>query len=158
MKKIKFIILCMILLIFVFVLSACTGVPNSKKEIFKKYQIYFDNIKSFMLLEQADKSDYQTYSIIYDDSHKIVDLYGITQPLTEKELTDLNIIINAFNHDFSFIGVSSERVSFGGNGNDMFVYSVNGKSPKWFYSPFSKMKFSKEKLSENWFYLYNHVR
>lgn len=159
-KKIfLFLIILFIVLNQIVLVWMKNDVPTSRKEIFKEYQVHFEIIKDFILAEPLAKSQSETYILTYDDKReKIVDIYGISQTLTERELESLNLILEIFRYDFSFIEVDGNRVNFGGDGSDMFIYSINGKSPKWFYYRFDGLSFSRERLSEKWFYLYHHIR
>lgn len=148
-------------LLFIFVvaiiLCACTP-PNTRVDVFMDYQSDFERLRDFMLDEKDVDSEYKTYGIVYGIDGKISGIYGISQDLGNTELESLNNILNAFRTDFSFIGVGQGRVSFGGNGNDMFVYTVDDSFPKWFYSPNDDTKYTREKLDNNWYHLYNNAR
>lgn len=143
--------------IIAIVLCACTS-PNTRAVVFFDYQADFERLKDFMLDERNVDGEYETYGIVYDIDGKISGIHGISQDLGKAELKSLNNLLNAFKTDFSFIGVGEGRVSFGGNGNDMFVYTVDDSIPKWFYSPNDRMRYTKEKLYNNWYHLYNNAR
>lgn len=66
---------------------------------------------------------------------------------------------NAFSQDFSFINVTKERISYGGEGNFMYVYTIDGQKPTYFYSKDSDVaSFKTIHLKGNWYLLVNRAR
>ena len=66
----------------------------------------------------------------------------------------LNKINDCFkNYDFSHIEITDERISYGGLGYRMYVYSRNGKVPKYYYHEGDGMHPDVYKLDENWYLL-----
>lgn len=72
--------------------------------------------------------------------------------------TALYDIKKAFKYDLSLISVTDTRISYGGQGNEMFVYSLNGKKPKYFLDEEYDISFSTYSLGDDWYYLFLRVR
>jgi len=60
--------------------------------------------------------------------------------------------------DFSMICVSSSRIDFSGLGNRAFVFSRDGKKPKYFYSKDDGINFNIANLGGGWFFLMHYIR
>ena len=62
-----------------------------------------------------------------------------------------------FGEEYSdYIDVTEERIDYGGLGNYLYVYSRNGKRPKYFYSPNPKKDrtfFKTYYLIDDWYLL-----
>lgn len=63
-----------------------------------------------------------------------------------------------FTYDFSYISVTDNRISYGGEGNEMYVYVLKGDKPDYFFSSTKKSSFSTYNLGNNWYYLFLKVR
>ena len=143
--------------LFCFVVLAGCG-PRSRLDVFTESQKDFERIVEILLAECEGKCDRKFFSLEYDAEGRIINICGVTSVLSVDDLDSINAISDAFTFDFSFIEVYDERVSFGGEGNEMYVYTLKNKPPKWFYAPDDGVDFSKEKLTENWYFLYNNIR
>ena len=62
-------------------------------------------------------------------------------------------INDAFYSDFSFIDITPERISFGGLGSGMYVFSLDKKAPDYFYHKGDDMSEDVYSLGDNWYYL-----
>ncbi len=84
-----------------------------------------------------------------------VGLYENGNIYPEQEIQNaFNNILNAFQHyEFSFVEITPERVSYGGLGYRMYVYSRNGKVPDYFYHKGDRMDEDCYYLGDNWYLL-----
>ncbi|MBP3579803.1 MAG: hypothetical protein J6K12_01005 [Clostridia bacterium] len=60
--------------------------------------------------------------------------------------------------EFSLIYVTKERISYGGIGHNMYVYSRNGKKPTYFYHKGDGVIYDTYKLKDGWYLLRNIAR
>ena len=61
-------------------------------------------------------------------------------------------------YDYSFIAVTSERISYYGDGYRMYVYSRNGKAPDYYYHYGDRQRPEVYSLGDNWYLLTNYKR
>lgn len=121
----------------------------SREEIafFKQYKADFVLIKDY-LHEKFDQND-TDLAISFD--------FGVsTYPHNVKlEIKSAFARIKpAFKgYEFSFADVTTERISFGGLGYRMYVFSKDGKAPKYFYYPGDGMHFECFTLGDDWYLL-----
>lgn len=148
-------ILCMIVLFFVIPLHTINRKENT---VFSEHQNEFNYIKKITLLNSNWYGEKEIYSIMKDESRNIVGMYGFPVPLDDNALNSLNLISEAFKYDFSFISVSNGRVSFGGDGYEMYVYMLNYSRPDYFYHRNDGMNFSVTPLKNGWYYLFSNHR
>lgn len=103
------------------------------------------------VLSDIETREDELYSVIHNEEGNF-EIYDFPVELNENQLYSLNQISNAFSTDFSFIKITENRITYGGNGTDMFVYSKDGKKPEYFYYKGDKIRFSVQKLGDNWYY------
>lgn len=78
--------------------------------------------------------------------------------LSEDKIALIGKIEEAFTYDFSYVSISETMVTYGGDGYEKFVYSLDGKRPKSFWRDGTKTSFRTYYLGENWYYLFLRVR
>lgn len=161
MKKILALLIVLLLCI------SSTGCRVSQGKNKEYWQVAFEiNKSSFektneFLLEQYSlaKTDRLTFALSLLKPEKKIDkiysgyLHGYIylDDETKQLLTDISTV---FRYDFSTISVEKKRISYYGEGNEMFVYSLDGKKPKTFWPDGTKAKFSTYSLGDNWYYLF----
>ena len=74
--------------------------------------------------------------------------------ITEDIIESLSNVKQAFNYDFSIISITETRISYGGEGYEMFVYSLDGEKPKYFWSDDRNKPFNIYSLGDDWYYLF----
>lgn len=142
-----------VFIIFVLCLSACTIKDTEKIENFENYKSNFNEINQ-LLIGFLDDGKEGIYLVVKGDEYKVTNLYFDGDiALNNSQLIAINNIDELFTTDFSLIYVSSDRISYGGLGGEMYVYTFNGDSPDYFYSKDDKDKFTTYWLSDNWFLL-----
>ena len=65
---------------------------------------------------------------------------------------------NYLKKDFEFIEYTPDRVSFQGDGQNMVVYSINGKIPNYFFYKGDKMSFRVYDVRNKWYILIANLR
>lgn len=126
-------------------------------EKFQLYKTDFESVNEFICSMPVTGSN--SFSIIYKNN-VITSLYdGRDIPLPNEIKTSLNTIDdNLFYMDFSFIDVTEYRISYGGLGNIMYVFSRNGEIPDYFYHEEDNIDYTTYVLTENWYKLVNVAR
>ena len=146
---------CCVLVFMVFMncFSGCT--KNTEKiDIFNEHESSFTEINNLMIEFLNDGQD-GLYSIEKDDEYFIVSLYynGKDITLNDSQLKAINDIKGLYTSDFSMIDVSTDRISYGGLGHEMYVYTFDGSKPDYYYSDDEKDAFETYQLSDNWYLL-----
>lgn len=151
MKKIIFVLISIILSL---PLCSCSTVSNDNDS-----GICTDDFEAIndVLLSIETEKDITLFSVA-SEKGKNTEIYDFPIELNENQLYSLNKISDAFTTDFSFIAITENRISYGGEGNDMFVYSIDGKRPKYFYHKGDKVDFSVENLDNNWYFCHARIR
>lgn len=150
MKRVLIIISTFIYLLLV--LSSCSSDNFNLKISTDDFEAIND-----LLLSLETKEDRLSFSVITQNK-KNIEIYNFPVELDEKQLDSLNNMANAFSTDFSFIEITENRIAYGGDGNEMFVYSINGETPKYFYFKGDNINFSSEYLGNNWFFCCAKIR
>ncbi len=153
MKKIIFILIITLLSLSLLFCSCSVSSNNSNLEICTDD---FEAINDLLLSIETNK-DKLIFSVIAQNG-KNTEIYNFPIELNENQLNSLNQIANAFSTDFSFIEITENRITYGGEGSDMFVYSINGKTPKYFYFKGDNINFSVKELENNWYYCHAKIR
>ncbi len=132
----------------------CPKYDEEEIELFQKYQGDFILINDYIL---------ENYSHLEDESILVcVENREITQLFNDGEDIFLppeikaafNSIHEAFlNYEFSFVDITEDRISYGGLGYRMYVFSRNGKVPNYFYSPDDNMHEEIFVLGNDWYLL-----
>ena len=78
--------------------------------------------------------------------------------LTEDIKESLNNVKQTFYYGFSMISITENRISYGGEGYEMFVYSLDGKKPKYFWHNDRNNSFKIYSLGDDWYLLSLRLR
>lgn len=153
MKKVVFILISTLLSLSL-LLCSCSSASNNSN-----LQVCTDDFEAIndILLSIETKKDKLVFSV-KTQKEKNTEIHDFPIELDENQLNSLNQIANAFSTDFSFIEITENRISYGGEGSDMFVYSKDGKKPKYFYFKGDKVDFSVENLGNNWYFCHARIR
>lgn len=163
MKKLMLFIISFILIINI---TACGKMDNNVKTAFEI------NKPSFEILNQFFKDYYASseltgeelnFSFSFNENEKCVNEiyaghlcdYIVLEDEIAKALYDVK---KTFKYDFSLISVTNIRISYGGIGNEQFVYSLNGERPKYFFDKEDDASFSSYSLGDDWYYLFLRTR
>ena len=76
----------------------------------------------------------------------------------EEKIKEIGNYLNTLVKDFEFIEYTPDRVSFQGDGQNMVVYSINGKIPNYFFYKGDKMSFRVYDVRNNWYILIANLR
>lgn len=158
-KKILFCCLIVFIVLIVFILFINCLLRRTKKntevrEIFKEHKSSFTEINNLMI-EFLNDGQEGIYGIVKDDERFIVSLYhnGKDITLSDSQLKAINDIKKLYTTNFSTIYVSDDRIAYGGLGREMYVYTFDGKKPKYYYSKDGEDSFKTYRLSDNWYLL-----
>ena len=154
MKKLKIPVIILAVIALVIVYNKLPKYDKEEIELFQKYKEDFILINDYIL---------ENYSHLDDESiHVCVENMEITQLFNDGEDIFLppeikaafNSIHEAFlNYEFSFVEITEDRISYGGLGYRMYVFSRNGKVPDYFYSPDDNMHEEVYALGDDWYLL-----
>lgn len=162
-NKIKIMVSIIITMIFCFSLSSCrqnNSQLNSKQVAFDINRSDFDKLNQFFedQYSSANTNELTFVICVSKETGKIEKLYsGYLQEyicITEDIVESLNNVKQAFNYDFSIISITETRISYGGEGYEMFVYSLDGEKPKYFWSDDRNKPFRIYSLGDDWYYLF----
>ena len=164
-KKKSFVIVIFVLSILIVGYFICRSISQkSERTRFFLFKDDFALVNNYILGISVNHDD-SSFNIIRDDAGNILSLVAFydDQITEDVKLIPENTIIDALNNiDESFIGsfdyidVTEERIDYGGLGNYLYVYSRNGKRPKYFYSPNPKKDrtfFKTYYLIDDWYLL-----
>lgn len=150
----KPIIICATILVVLLTYFCFPRYSAKEKEKFEGYKEDFVLITEYIIAELSHiESD--SVLIIWDrETQKFLSLYydkNIYVP--ENIMQAFDHINDAFYSDFSFIDITPERISFGGLGSEMYVFSLDKKAPDYFYHKGDDMSEDVYSLGDNWYYL-----
>lgn len=163
-KKLFNIFLIVISILFVCLATLVFSHEKQRRTELNKFiecQNDFDIINNYILNLCSD-SNRVSFQIQYDDhkTSKLKMYIGDSMQGQEIELEEDcknaldNIKQNLMPSDFSFIDVTTDRVSYGGLGNRMYVFLKEGKKPNYFYSPKdNKTIYTIYNLNNSWYLL-----
>lgn len=164
-KKKSFVIVIFVLSILIIGYFICRSISQkAERTRFFLFKDAFELVNDYILGISVNHDD-SSFNIIRDDAGNILSLVAFydDQITEDVKLIPENTIIDALNNiDESFIGsfdyidVTKERIDYGGLGNYLYVYSRNGKRPKYFYSPNPKKDrtfFKTYYLIDDWYLL-----
>lgn len=165
-KKKSFVIVIFVLSILIVGYFICRSI--SQKEERTRFFLFKDDFElanDYILGISVNHND-SSFNIIRDDAGNILSLVAFydDQITEDVKLIPENTIIDALNNidesfiigSFDYIDVTEERIDYGGLGNYLYVYSRNGKRPKYFYSPNPKKDrtfFKTYYLIDDWYLL-----
>lgn len=116
----------------------------------------FEAINDKLLSLETQKE--KTLFSVITQKGKNTEIYHFPVELNERQLNSLNQLADAFSTDFSFIEITEARITYGGDGGDMFVYSIDGSTPNYFYYAGDNVRFSVESLGNNWYFCHARLR
>ena len=130
-------------------------IPKYDKEEIEKFELYkndFEFITEYII--QNFDSENDSVLVFYEPDGSVY-LYNEGENYLSKELQNaFNSISDAFeNYDFSFVDITQGRISFAGLGYRMYVYSRNGKVPRYYYFDDDGMHPDIYSLGDNWYLL-----
>lgn len=158
LKSIKSFLMIGFVIIILFLLSRCPKYDTEEIKRFKLYKQEFQEITEY-ICENCDSDERKIVSVCFENS-RIVSLYydGNYAQLSDEMILFFNKIKNIYTGDFSHIEVTPKRISYGGLGNRMYVYSRNGKVPDYFYHKGDGMNEDCFYLGDNWYLLMYYHR
>lgn len=151
MKKVLFIFVPVIISLLL-----CSCIVHSDNGAFEKHKKDFEIINDLMLSVESGEDD--GYLLVFDEENTVTELYGFPYELDDSQLYSLNQIVDAFFMSFDYIEITENRISYKGEGNQMYVYSKDGKKPKYFHCKGDNISFSVEDLGDNWYYCFARIR
>ena len=159
----KYIKVFIFTIIIIFSFCSCSQHSNdfdSKKNTFNINKDSFDKLNQYFL-EQFSSIDTNELNFAFSVSketgriEKLYSSYLHEYIYLEEDIIELISNVNdSFNYDFSIVSVTNTRISYGGEGNEMFVYSLDGSKPRYFWEDNEKASFSIYVLDENWYFLF----
>lgn len=160
MKYIKVLIFTIII---IFSFCSCSQHSNdfdSIKNTFNINKDSFDELNQYFL-EQFSSIDNNELNFAFSVSketgriEKLYSSYLNEYIYLEEDIIELlSNVNNSFNYDFSIVSITNTRISYSGEGNEMFVYSLDGSKPRYFWEDNKETSFSIYALDENWYYLF----
>lgn len=158
-----------LVLLICFIFCSCT---NRKTAQPLTVTAFSTNIEAFIELNEF-LLDYSSSIIANDEELTLIldfsnengnlekiysDYYDDYISLDENIIKYFSIVKKSFKYDFSIISITSTRISYGGEGYEMYVYSLDGKKPNSFWPDKNTSSFSTYYLGDNWYYLFLKVR
>ena len=158
MTKKSWLIIIVSIIVVVCIVGATSSLfPKCDKEEIETFETYKEDFEKINkhIIENYGNSTNKTNIHIDKQIYQIVGLRDGEKIALDKETKrSLNSIVPAFKgYDFSFINVSTERVSYCGEGYRMYVYSRNGKAPTFYYYEGDGMHPAVYDLGNNWYLL-----
>ena len=150
-------------IIISFSVCSCTQYSNDfdlKKDTFNINKVSFDKLNQYLLEQFSNIENSElnfTFSVSEEtgEIEKLYSRYWHEYIYLDEDITELfTNVKNSFTYDFSIVSITSTRISYGGEGNEMFVYSLDGKKPKYFWADNKDAAFSSYSLDNNWYYLF----
>lgn len=132
---------------------------SEEKERFEQYKEDFVLITEY-ISDELSYIENTAISVIWDEkTHEFLSLYcekDIYVP--ENIMMAFDRIKEAFYSDFSFVDIAPERISFGGLGSEMYVLSLDKKTPDYFYDSSDGVEMTVYSVGDNWYYLHTFAR
>ena len=165
MKKTLKRILAVTVILIVLFFILCIGfriyrlIPVYNESVIESYSPYREDFKlvNSYILENFDGGNDVSLVVSWDyEGNKLESLYCDGKDYyPDKEVKDAFLqMVKAFHgYDFSYIDITSRRITYYGTSKVMFVYSRNGKAPWYFIHPFDGVKFRSSVLWDGWFFL-----
>ena len=164
-KKKLFVMVAFILSILIVGYFIIQNYSQKERNRFFLFKDDFELVNDYILGISVNHND-SSFNIIRDDAGNILSLVAFYDDrITEDvKLIPENTIIDALNNidenliigSFDYIHVTKGRIDYGGLANYLYVYSRNGKKPKYFYSPNLKKDrtfFKTYYLIDDWYLL-----
>lgn len=135
-----------------------------KEDEFEQYREDFDLINEYVIdnFECSQNEKHEIVLFIFDEGGEIVSLYCKDEyyPLSDQLKNAFSRMISlAEGKNLDTIRISSERIDYFGLGNRAFVYSRNGKKPKYLYSEDEHLLgFGVDNKGDGWYYLFYYQK
>lgn len=129
---------------------------------FEQYRENFDLINEYVIdnFECPANEEQEIVLFVFDEDRQIASLYCNDEyyPLSDELKNAFSKMISlAEGKNLDTIRISDTRIDYFGLGNRAFVYSRDGKRPKYLYSEDEHLLgFGVEKLGEGWYFLHFH--
>ncbi len=129
----------------------CPKHDEEEIELFQKYQEGFILINEYILKTFPEED----FVYVCVEGREITSIFIDEKIYLPPEIkAAFNSIHEAFlNYEFSFVEITEDRISYGGLGYRMYVFSRNGKVPDYFYSPDDNMREEVFALGDDWYLL-----
>ena len=152
------IILLILLLLSMAISAFLSRVSKHDKEeiqLFENHKAEFELVNNYIIENFVNKPGTEENIQIVRQSIEITGFYNDGDVRIDNSVRKaLNSLDNCFKgYDFSFIEITDERISYGGLGYRMYVYSENGKVPTYFYHDGDGMHPEVYELGDNWYLL-----
>ena len=155
----KYIKVFIFTIIIVFSFCSCSQHSNDSDSIKNTFNINkdsFDKLNQYFL-EQFSSIDNNELNFAFSVSketgriEKLYSSYLHEYIYLEEDIIELlSNVNNSFNYDFSIVSITNTRISYGGEGNEMFVYSLDGSKPRYFWEDNKEASFSIYARYRNW--------
>lgn len=156
-KVIRLVLIISVLLGIVFFVFFSRGPKHDEEEIqlFENHRAEFELLTDYIIENLGNEPGTEENIHIVRQSIEITGFYNDGDIRIDKPIRKaLNSIHDCFNgYDFSFIEINDERISYGGLGYRMYVYSRNGKAPTYFYHDGDGMRPDIFELGDDWYLL-----
>ena len=127
---------------------------------FESYKVEFEVVNDYIIkrIDYSEEIVGVRRNGLRPQLGDIVSLYNDGDIELSEEIKEaFNKIDDAFEgYDFSYLEVTKDRISYGGLGYRMYVFSRNGKAPDYYYYPGDGMHHETFRLTDNWYLLTVH--
>ena len=151
--KIPIIMIIIILAIMAFIVIY-NQLPKHDEEEIELFQMHKED---FILINEYILETFPNIDSIYVcvEGREITSIFIDEEIYLPPEIkAAFNSIHEAFlNYEFSFVEITEDRISYGGLGYRMYVFSRNGKVPNYFYFPGDNMHEEVYALGDDWYLL-----
>ena len=131
---------------------------------FEQYREDFDLINEYVInnFECPPNEKHEIVLFVFDQDMQVVSLYCNSDdyPLSDELKTAFSrMVASVEGRNLDTIRISSTRIDYFGLGNRAFVYSRDGKRPKYLYSEDEHLlSFGIDNLGKGWYYLFYYQR
>lgn len=135
-------------------LNSCVRIDPEENEIFEERKESFELVNSYVL-ENFGHFDEREFVLVCRDDEKEIDyIYNDGNIEISDEIKDaLTVIGEAIRYNFNSICVENHRITYGGDSYRQYVYSRDGKVPKYFYHEGDGMHPDIYYLGDDWYLL-----
>ena len=138
----------------------CLILDLQEEDEFELYREDFDLINEYVIdnFECPPNEKHEIVSFVFDEDGQIGSLYCNDEyyPLSDQLKNAFSKMISlAKGKNLDTIRISSKRIDYFGLGNRAFVYSRNGKKPKYLYSEDEHLLgFGVDNKGNGWYYVF----
>ena len=134
MKKALKPIIIISVAVLIILLSKLPKHDKEEIQLFENHRAEFELVNDYIIENFGNIPEKKEIISIIRQAREITGLYHNGDIRIDKSVRKaLNSIKDCFKHDFSHIEITDERISYGGLGYRMYVYSRNAKVPKYYY-------------------------